>query len=239
MIPSIYVHPYIVPKKPPDCEPLPCQNPPFSWQDKNCLKRPCYVCNKKSSTFEGRRQSMNKFNKTVLALALTASLGFGGQAFAQDMAGTGATGGTSNGTHAAGTTTGALGTGMTTGDYGNAGATTGTGTTTGTYGTGTGTTGTTGAGTTGTGTGIGGALSGMGNSVRNYSDNMLDRMNTYNNTNDTTGYGFGGNYNTATYRTNAATDNDTDWGWLGLLGLLGLAGLRSRNRDKDFTTNNR
>jgi len=29
----------------------------------------------------------------------------------------------------------------------------------------------------------------------------------------------------------ANTDNDMDWGWLGLLGLLGLAGLRNRNRE--------
>lgn len=34
------------------------------------------------------------------------------------------------------------------------------------------------------------------------------------------------------YRT-TATDNDIDWGWIGLLGLAGLAGLRGRNRDRD------
>lgn len=34
------------------------------------------------------------------------------------------------------------------------------------------------------------------------------------------------------YRTNAANNNDTDWGWLGLLGLIGLAGMMGRNRDR-------
>jgi MYXO-CTERM domain-containing protein len=35
------------------------------------------------------------------------------------------------------------------------------------------------------------------------------------------------------YRTNAAaTDNDTDWSWIGLLGLAGLFGLRSRDRQR-------
>ncbi len=62
---------------------------------------------------------------------------------------------------------------------------------------------------------------------------MLDRMNTYTGANDRTGYGYGGNYNTNTYRTNAAANNNgANWGWLGLLGLLGLAGLRNRNRDE-------
>ncbi|GFR36952.1 hypothetical protein PRECH8_02480 [Insulibacter thermoxylanivorax] len=37
--------------------------------------------------------------------------------------------------------------------------------------------------------------------------------------------------NNRTYRTNA-TDNDTDWGWLGLLGLIGLAGMMGRGRDR-------
>jgi MYXO-CTERM domain-containing protein len=31
-------------------------------------------------------------------------------------------------------------------------------------------------------------------------------------------------------RTTSSTDNDNDWGWLGLLGLLGLAGLRRRDK---------
>jgi MYXO-CTERM domain-containing protein len=30
-----------------------------------------------------------------------------------------------------------------------------------------------------------------------------------------------------------ATDNGTDWGWLGLLGLAGLAGLAGRNRNRN------
>lgn len=34
-----------------------------------------------------------------------------------------------------------------------------------------------------------------------------------------------------TTRTNS--DNDFDWGWLGLLGLLGLAGLAGKKRDDD------
>lgn len=36
------------------------------------------------------------------------------------------------------------------------------------------------------------------------------------------------------YRT-TATDNDTDWEWIGLFGLLGLAGLMGRNRDRNRT----
>lgn len=33
------------------------------------------------------------------------------------------------------------------------------------------------------------------------------------------------------FRTTAAGDDATDWGWLGLLGLIGLAGLFNRNRE--------
>lgn len=145
---------------------------------------------------------MNKLSKTVIALALTATVGFSGQAFAATTT-TGTTG-----TTATGTTTGTTATGTTT--------TTGTGT----MGTTTGTT--TGTGTTGT------------TGVSRYNDNMLDRMNTYTNANDPTGYGYGGNYNTYSYRTNAAatTNRGMNWGWLGLLGLFGLAGVRTRNRDE-------
>lgn len=43
--------------------------------------------------------------------------------------------------------------------------------------------------------------------------------------------------NNTTFRTNNlrtnATDNDVDWGWLGLLGLLGLAGFMGRNRNPE------
>ena len=106
-----------------------------------------------------------KFNKTVLALALTASLGFGGHAaFAA-------------GTPAAPNATG---------------------------------------------------------NMRTYTDNMLDRMNNY--TTNRTGYGYGGNYDTNTYRTNnyrTTATNNNNWGWLGLLGLIGLAGLRNRNERRD------
>lgn len=39
--------------------------------------------------------------------------------------------------------------------------------------------------------------------------------------------------NANNYRTTAAdTDNDMDWGWLGLLGLIGLAGLRNRRHER-------
>lgn len=34
------------------------------------------------------------------------------------------------------------------------------------------------------------------------------------------------------FRATAATDNNMDWGWLGLIGLLGLTGLRGRNRER-------
>ncbi|CRF28806.1 Uncharacterised protein [Mycobacterium tuberculosis] len=72
-----------------------------------------------------------------------------------------------------------------------------------------------------------------GTRTYNYNDNMLDRMNTYTNANDRTGYGYGGNYHTTSYRTNAANaGRGMDWGWLGLLGLLGLAGMRGRNREE-------
>ncbi|GCL72299.1 WGxxGxxG family protein [Paenibacillus naphthalenovorans] len=150
---------------------------------------------------------MNKLGKTVLALALTASLGFGGQAFAEvSSTGTGlsSTQGTSTATAPGSTTT--------------------TGTGTATY---TGTTGT--AGTAGRGTATYNDPV-TGTRTNNYNDNMLDRMNTYN---TRTGYGYGGNYDTTTYRTNAATaGRGMDWGWLGLLGLLGLAGLRGRNHEE-------
>jgi MYXO-CTERM domain-containing protein len=33
--------------------------------------------------------------------------------------------------------------------------------------------------------------------------------------------------------TGDVTDDDTDWGWIGLLGLAGLLGLRRRNDRKD------
>lgn len=39
------------------------------------------------------------------------------------------------------------------------------------------------------------------------------------------------NNNNRTIRANA-TDNGTDWGWLGLLGLIGLAGMMGRGRDR-------
>jgi MYXO-CTERM domain-containing protein len=42
-----------------------------------------------------------------------------------------------------------------------------------------------------------------------------------------------GVYRPTNYRATAATDNDMDWGWLGLLGLLGLAGMRNRARNDD------
>ncbi|WP_232700265.1 WGxxGxxG family protein [Brevibacillus daliensis] len=42
-----------------------------------------------------------------------------------------------------------------------------------------------------------------------------------------TGNGVSNNYRTT------ATDNDMDWGWIGLLGLAGLAGLTGRNRDRN------
>jgi hypothetical protein len=35
------------------------------------------------------------------------------------------------------------------------------------------------------------------------------------------------------YRTTAAANNGTDWGWLGLLGLLGLAGMMNRGRREE------
>ncbi|MFX3632724.1 MAG: WGxxGxxG family protein [Candidatus Pristimantibacillus sp.] len=40
------------------------------------------------------------------------------------------------------------------------------------------------------------------------------------------------NYRTNQYRANAADDNGSDWGWLGLIGLIGLAGLRGRNHER-------
>ncbi len=48
------------------------------------------------------------------------------------------------------------------------------------------------------------------------------------------GYGTDGmtnRYHLNSYRTNAATttNNNANWGWLGLLGLIGLFGMRSRN----------
>jgi MYXO-CTERM domain-containing protein len=36
-----------------------------------------------------------------------------------------------------------------------------------------------------------------------------------------------------TTRAYATTDNDMDWGWIGLAGLLGLAGLRNRSKDPE------
>ena len=57
-------------------------------------------------------------------------------------------------------------------------------------------------------------------------DGVNDRMGTRN----TTNYGTN-NYDNGNYRTTAANDNGTDWGWLGLLGLIGLAGLFNRNRE--------
>jgi hypothetical protein len=49
--------------------------------------------------------------------------------------------------------------------------------------------------------------------------------------------GYGGTNMNDTNRTGAyATDNGTDWGWLGLLGLVGLAGLMGRNENKNNQT---
>ncbi|MDF2716937.1 MAG: hypothetical protein K0R28_3862 [Paenibacillus sp.] len=36
-----------------------------------------------------------------------------------------------------------------------------------------------------------------------------------------------------TTRALATTDNNMDWGWIGLAGLLGLAGLRNRSRNPE------
>ncbi len=50
---------------------------------------------------------------------------------------------------------------------------------------------------------------------------------------DASRYNTNGTMRGYNYRTNATTtDNDMDWGWLGLLGLLGLIGLRKTNDDR-------
>jgi hypothetical protein len=193
---------------------------------------------------------MNKFSKLVIVLALTSTMGFGTQAFAEMGVNSSTTGSSGTGTlnaYGTGTTTGTDGMGTT-------GTTTGTGTygtgtttdTTGTYGTGTTGTGTTGYGTTssttpgaygtygtdGTGTGTTNYGTTLGNTVSNKTHHLLDRMNTYSNTNANT-KGYGGNYDTYSYRANAdTTTKGTNWGWLGLLGLLGLVGMRGGNRNE-------
>lgn len=50
----------------------------------------------------------------------------------------------------------------------------------------------------------------------------MDGANNNNNNN--------GNNTTRAY---ATTDNNMDWGWIGLAGLLGLAGLRNRSKDPE------
>lgn len=56
-----------------------------------------------------------------------------------------------------------------------------------------------------------------------FAEGVNDNVNNRNNVNT---------YQGNNYRT-AATDNDVDWGWIGLLGLAGLFGLRGRNRDPE------
>lgn len=75
--------------------------------------------------------------------------------------------------------------------------------------------------TIGTRTGTNGTNMG----TNNYGTFDTNRMNM----NDTNG----NRTRTNNYRATAATtDNDFDWGWLGLLGLIGLAGMRGKNRDE-------
>jgi hypothetical protein len=151
---------------------------------------------------------MNHFRKTIFVLTLAASLGLGTQAFAE----MGADGTGTTGTY--------------TGTTGNDGTGTGTSGTSGTVGTTT----TPGTGTTNTATGT--STTGYGTtSGATPTHHLLDRMNTHRTKN--TGDGYGGNYNTYSYRANAdTTTRGTNWGWLGLLGLLGLAGMRGRNRNE-------
>lgn len=64
------------------------------------------------------------------------------------------------------------------------------------------------------------------NRTNNYNA-TTNQMKTYGT--NSTGTGIHAN----NYRTLANdTDNDMDWGWLGLLGLAGLFGLRSRDRER-------
>jgi MYXO-CTERM domain-containing protein len=64
-----------------------------------------------------------------------------------------------------------------------------------------------------------GTMNGTNNAYRRYATNNAGVGNT--------------NMTSQRLRAQAAnTDNDMDWGWLGLLGLLGLAGLRNRNRER-------
>ncbi|TNJ62134.1 hypothetical protein FE784_32450 [Paenibacillus hemerocallicola] len=39
--------------------------------------------------------------------------------------------------------------------------------------------------------------------------------------------------NNTTTRAYATTDNNRNWGWLGLVGLLGLAGMRNRSKNPE------
>jgi MYXO-CTERM domain-containing protein len=41
------------------------------------------------------------------------------------------------------------------------------------------------------------------------------------------------NANNTTTRAYATTDNNRNWGWLGLVGLLGLAGMRNRSKNPE------
>jgi MYXO-CTERM domain-containing protein len=157
--------------------------------------------------------SMDKFRKTVLALALTASLGFTAQAHAQVTDGTG-----TNTTYGTGTTTGTAGTdpaatGTTPGAAGAADPA--------------------GTGAPGTTPGATGSRAYDRGTDATGRPHLLDRMNTGGNDARAAGAGNNG------YRANAADNNGrgSNWGWLGLLGLLGLAGMRSRNNNGNTSYN--
>jgi MYXO-CTERM domain-containing protein len=151
---------------------------------------------------------------TVTMIVLVFSLVFAAQSFAAGMLGT------NNGVGMSTTSTDNTGSGSILG--GNRGVGAGTTGTTGVYGTGM-------AGTstilyTPSPTGTYG--------LYNSASRITSTPTTYGGTSSTS-YNTNGTMRGYNYRTNATTtNNNNDWGWLGLLGLLGLVGLRRNNEEK-------